>query len=423
MLALLTDRRFLPLFIAQFLGALNDNLFKNALAILVVFKLVPDPDAAQALAGLATALFVLPYFFASAFAGTLADKMPKAHLAQWVRLIEVPALLLGLAGLVLGSIPLLFAALIGMGILSTFFSPVKFSLLPELLKPEDLARGNALFAATTFVAILIGTILGTELVRLDNGPWIAGLTGLGIAVLAWLACGALPPTVAVRPGLKLRWNIVADTWAVCRGTLASPVLRRVVLGISWFWMLGAVLLAQLPGLVRNRIGADEQVVTFFLALFSIGIAVGAGVCGRMLRGRVTSGPVGLGALGMALATVDLWFALPTAPLSAVLTPLPAFLADGGNWRLIADFSLLAVAGGVYTVPLYTLLQSRAQPEARARAVATNNIVNAGMMGVGTAATALLPALGLTVPDLVLALGVGLLILALPLARTAAQRDT
>ena len=422
MIALLKDRRFLPLFIAQFLGALNDNLFKNALAILVVFKLVPDPDAAQALAGLATALFVLPYFFASAFAGTLADRMPKASLTQWVRLIEVPALLLGLAGLVLGSIPLLFAALIGMGILSTFFSPVKFSLLPELLKPEDLARGNALFAATTFVAILIGTIMGTELVRLDGGPWIAGLTGLGIAVLAWLACRALPPTVAVRPDLRLRWNFLADTWAVCRGTLASPVLRRVVLGISWFWMLGAVLLAQLPGLVRNRIGADEQVVTFFLALFSIGIAVGAGVCGRMLRGQVKSGPVGIGALGMALATVDLWLALPAAPVSNVLTPLPAFLAEASNWRLIGDFLLLAVAGGVYTVPLYTLLQSRAQPEARARAVATNNIVNAGMMGLGTAGTALLPGLGLTVPDLVLALGVGLLILALPLARTAAQAD-
>ncbi len=163
-------------------------------------------------------------------------------------------------------------------------------------------------------------------------------------------------------------------------------------------------------------------MTFFLALFSIGIAVGAGVCGRMLRGKVKSGPVGIGALGMALATLDLWFALPAAPVTAVLTPLPVFLADAHNWRLIADFGLLAIAGGIYTVPLYTLLQSRAQPEARARAVATNNIVNAGMMGLGTAGTALLPGLGLTVPDLVLGLGLGLLILALPLARTAAQAD-
>lgn len=420
MLKLLGDRRFLPLFIAQFLGALNDNLFKNALAILVVYRLEPNPDKAQALAGIATALFVLPYFLASAFAGTLADRKPKAMLTRWVRLIEVPALLLGLAGLILGSIPLLFAALIGMGILSTFFSPLKFALLPELLPPDDLARGNALFAATTFVAILIGTIMGAELVRLDNGPWIAGLTGLGIAVLAWLACRALPPTPALKPDLPLRWNILADTWAVCRDTLASPALRRTVLGISWFWMLGAVLLAQLPGLVRNRIGADEQVVTFFLALFSIGIGVGAGICGRLLRGDVKSWPVGIGALGMALACADLWLALPGAPSGGALTPLPAFLAVPGNWRLIGDFALLAVAGGIYTVPLYTLLQARAAPEARARAVATNNIINALMMAVGTAGTAVLPMLALSVPDFLLILGASLLLLALPLARTAQQ---
>lgn len=419
MLRLLGDRRFLPLFIAQFLGALNDNLFKNALAILVVYKLEPDPDKAQGLAGLATALFVLPYFLASAFAGTLADRKPKARLTRWVRLIEVPALLLGLAGLVLGSIPLLFAALIGMGVLSTFFSPLKFSLLPELLPPEDLARGNALFAATTFIAILIGTILGGTLVQMTGGPWIAGLTGLGVAVLAWLACCALPPTPALKPDLPLRWNILADTWAVCRGTLATPALRWAVIGISWFWMLGAVLLAQLPGLVRNRLGADELVVTFCLALFSIGIGVGAALCGRLLRGTVKSWPVGVGAVGMAIACADLWFALP-APiaLSGPLTALPEFLHNAAHWRLIGDFALLAIAGGLYTVPLYTLLQSRAQPEARARAVATNNIVNALMMAVGTAGTAVLPMLALGVPDFLLALGGGLLVLAVPLARSA-----
>ena len=399
---LLRERRFAPFFWTQFAGAANDNLYKNALVIFVAFHAAGltrlDPDALVNLAG---AVFIVPFVLLSATAGQLADKYDKAALIRTVKLLEIGIMTLGLAGFWRQDLLLLFTALALMGVHSTLFGPVKYAILPQHLATEELVGGNGLVEMGTFVAILLGTIAGGLVVAIHGvGPVLAGAITIVVACLGYAFARRIPPTPGVAPGLVLNWNPVAETWrnlALARG---ERVVWLSMLGISWFWFYGATFLAQFAGFSRDVLGGDEHVVTFLLAVFSVGIGAGSLLCERLSGHRVEIGLVPFGSIGLTIFAIDLWFACHGLH-AAQPGPLAAFLAQPVHWRVVADLLLIGVFGGFYVVPLYALIQARAAPAHRSRIIAANNILNAAfMVAAALIAVGLLRA-GLSIVDLFL----------------------
>jgi acyl-[acyl-carrier-protein]-phospholipid O-acyltransferase/long-chain-fatty-acid--[acyl-carrier-protein] ligase len=403
--ALLRSRHFLPLFATQFLGALNDNLLKSALVMLITYRVAGAAGAnAEILVAAAGGVFILPFFLFSATAGQLADRCDKAWLIRWVKLAEIAIMAGAAGGFLLGSIPLLFFVLFLMGAHSTFFGPLKYGILPDHLPEGDLLGANALVESGTFLGILVGTIVGGLLVLQDGGAgWISTLV-VAVAVAGWAVSLAIPPTQPAAPELKVRLNVLRETWDILAYSARDRAIFLIILGISWYWLVGATILSQIPTLARDVIGADEGVVTLFLTLFSIGVAVGSLLCNRLQKGAVHATYVPLGAVGITAFALDLFLATRHhAPPSGSLLDVAGFLAGAGGWRIVVDLVGLAVAGGLFIVPLYALLQRHSAPAHRARNVAANNVVNALFMVVSALATALLLGAGLGVPEIFLTL--------------------
>ncbi len=409
-LHLLRTRRFLPLFVTQFLGAVNDNLLKTALVTLVTYRAFTDPVTTKIVVAIATAIFIAPYFIASATAGQLADKFEKAGLVRYIKLWEVGVMLLAGAGFALSGEAFVYfelAVLFLLGIQATFFGPVKYGILPNLLATQELMGGNALVEAGTFIAILLGTIAGGLLILAPGGKAIVSAVLLAFAVGGWLASLLIPRAGRAAPDLRINPNIWAETMAILRFAAARRTLWLAILAISWFWLVGAIFLSQFPTYAKVTLGADASVETLFLAMFSIGIGAGAMLCGRLLRGEVSPRLAPLGAVGMTLFTLDLYAASARVGggSGGALIGVGQFLAHAANWRLTGDLFMIAVCGGIFTVPLYALLQARAEESHRSRVVAANNVMNAIFIVASGAASAIMLKLGLSVPAVFLAVGV------------------
>jgi acyl-[acyl-carrier-protein]-phospholipid O-acyltransferase/long-chain-fatty-acid--[acyl-carrier-protein] ligase len=409
--ALLASRRFGPLFWAQFLSAFNDNAVKNALVLMIAYRAdAAGQMSAQILIPLAGGLFILPFFLCSATAGQLADQHDKAWLIRLIKLSEIALMLAAAAGVVAGSTTTLLAILCVMGVEAAFFGPLKYAILPDLLAPRELLLGNALVEAGTFIAILLGTIAGVLIAGRHGALLVAALI-VTVALAAWGASLMIPPTSAAAAKSPVRWNLFATTMRVIRDAAEEAVPFRSMLGISWFWLAGAVYLSQFPGYVRFILGGEEAVVTLFLTVFSIGIALGSLACSRILRGRISAGTVPWGALGIGLFSIDLWLASPVATTGGALTSLGPFLAVPGHWRILGDLLGISVAGGIFIVPLYVLLQAASARQHRARAIAANNVINAAAMVFAAIATIALIAAGVSVPGLFLLTGIATLVVA------------
>lgn len=399
-LSLWRGRRFLPLFATQFLGAFNDNLLKNALVVLITYRLAAASGMpAGMMVTLAAGIFILPFFLLSATAGQVADRYDRALIARWVKLVEVAIFLFACLGFVLSSLAVLMLSVFLLGVHSAFFGPVKYSVLPQYLGPEELLAGNAYIGAATFLAILLGTIAGGLLVLTPAGPDSVALLGGGLAVLGYVASCAMPPAPAAGGGVAIERNIFIATARSLRAVTDDPVLRRHCAAISWFWFVGATYLAQLPLFGRDALHADETVVTLMLTLFSVGIAAGA-LLARLgvaaLRWRAGTLWPALAAAGMALAGLDVAFTaahvVPAADGDALRSAADVMQMPGGL-RLLTGLVLLAVCGGAYVVPLYTQVQRLAAPETIARTIGGLNIMNALYMVASALAALAVHALG------------------------------
>ncbi len=417
-LRLLGTRRLLPLFIAQFLGAVNDNLFKNALIILIAYQDTSNAKATEILVTLAGAIFILPYFLFSATAGQIADKFEKQRLVRIVKLWEIGVMLVAALGFALDSIWFQMAVLFGLGVQAAYFGPVKYAIIPELLAEDELMSGNALIEAGTFLAILIGTIAGGLLILAPHGPVTVSAALLTMAVLGWAASLYVPRGRPASPELKFNPNILSETWRILDYAYRLPDLRLPLLGISWFWFLGIAYLSQFPNYAKETLGASNQVVTLFLTLFSVGIGVGALLCGRIQRGRVDARLVPLGALALTVFGVDFWLAGRHPETSGTLAGAAQFLAVPANWRIVVDLFAIAVAGGLYCVPLYAIMQLRSESAHRARVVAANNIMNALFMVLAGIVSVAMLAAGLGIASIFLMLGAASGVVALVTWRAA-----
>lgn len=408
MIALITARRFGPLFATQFLGAFNDNLFKTALIFLVAFHLsAGDPVAAATLATVAAGVFIVPFMLFSGIAGEIADARDKATIARWVKLAEIVFMVLGALALALESVPLALVVVFLMGTHSTIFGPVKYAILPQHLPEAELLAGTGLVEGATFVAILFGQIAGGLLPQ----GW-AGPVAIGVAVLGWLTSRAIPPA----PPLSLAptdWNPLTASRRALGEALGSRQLAIATVCISWFWALGAVYTSQFVPLARNDLGGSEGVATLFLAVFSIGVAIGSAGVGRLLSRQISTRLSPWAGLVMALAGVDLWFA--ERALGGVAGDVATFLSDPQGWRVVADLMGLAIAGGVFSVPLYGVLQTATDPASRSRAIAANNIVNAGFQVAAVLGIGIAIGRGISVPTALMATGLTVLLL-IPLLR-------
>jgi acyl-[acyl-carrier-protein]-phospholipid O-acyltransferase / long-chain-fatty-acid--[acyl-carrier-protein] ligase len=407
-LSLLGKRRFGPLFAVQFLGAFNDNLLKFALLFLANFGLyAAEPAKAEMLATVATGLFILPYFLFSALAGQIADAWDKARLVRAVKLAEIAIMALALAGFWIQSVPMLLGSLFLMGMHSTLFGPVKYSILPQHLRSEEIMGGTGLIEAGTFLAIVGGQLLGGIL-----PPWEAGLIATGLAMLGFLASLAVPAAPATAPGLRIDLNVFRSTWQILGSARHGRGVWLSILGISWFFAVGAVLLAQFAPLVGNVLQARQEVATLFLLVFSVSIALGSMAVNRLLGGEVSARYVPVSALALAAFMIDLWLStrgyVPTAPGAGV----GRFLESSGSWRILLDLAGIAFAGGMFIVPLYAILQTHSPAGERSRTIAANNVVNAAVSVALVGLLVLLLASGVSIPSIVGLLGAATLAVAL-----------
>lgn len=399
--SLLKARRFAPFFGTQFLGAFNDNLFKNALVVLLTFQAASwtslDPGI---LANLAAGIFILPFFIFSATAGQLADKYDKALLSRLVKLLEVVIMLLAGLGFAMHSLPVLLGALFLLGCHSTLFGPVKYAILPQHLHEDELVGGNALVEAGTFVAILMGTLAGGLLAGAGHPLWVA-LAGLLVAVAGYLASRGIPTAPAPEPGLRINPNPLTETWRNVGFARENRTVFLSILGISWFWLYGALFLAQFPAFAKNVLGGGESAVTLLLATFTVGIGLGSLLCERLSAKQVEIGLVPFGSIGLTVFGLDLALAAPGGlPAGAPLAFLD-LLAAPGMVRVLLALFMLGVFGGFFIVPLYALVQLRSAPGHRARIIAANNILNALFMVAGALGAAALLGAGLSIPHLFL----------------------
>ncbi len=387
-LRLLFQRTFGPLFVTQFLGAFNDNFFKNALVILITFRNVRVAGVGpEAMVALSAAVFILPYFLFSAIAGQLADKLDKADMIRATKTAEIAVMVLCAAGFALGNVPMLLAVLFLMGTQSTVFGPCKYGILPQHLNEGDLVTGNAYIELGTYLAILLGTLAGGVLINLPGGEYIVACGVLIIAVAGRIASSYVPAAPAQSPDLEVRWEPVGPTLELVRLAREVRSVFLSILGISWFWLFGSAFLTLFPPYTKDVLGGTEGLATLFLALFSVGIGVGSMLCERLSRDRLELGLVPIGSFGMSVFTADLWWI--GAPWSTDGGPI-ALLDIASRpmaWRIFADLVGLAIFGGFLIVPLYTLIQQRARAEVRARIIAANNVINAFFMVLGSLALA------------------------------------
>ncbi len=397
---LLQDRRFWPLFWTQFLGAFNDNVFKNALVMLIAFRgarvLGLPPAQMVALTG---AIFILPFFLFSATAGLVADTMDKARLIRWTKLAEIGIMTAGATGFIFDQVEILLVVLFAMGTQSTVFGPCKYSILPQHLTDEEIVSGNALVETATYLAILLGTIVGGVLILVDGGPQAIGVAVVGVAVIGAGISTLIPTAPAVESDLVVEWNPIGPTREIINIVRRNRTIFLSVLGISWFWLYGAAFLTLFPLYAKDVLHGNERVATLFLALFSVGIGLGSMLCEKLSRERLELGLVPIGAFGMSVFTLDLWLiGEPWAAGAELYGPL-SVLGSPYGWRIMVDMTLLALFGGFLIVPLYTLIQIRSEPEERSRIIAGNNIINAFFMVGSSLMLIVMQAIDLSIPTI------------------------
>ncbi len=400
--ALLGKRRFAPFFWTQALGAFNDNAFRNALVMLVAFQMGLGDRTVSLYTNLAPALFIIPFFLFSATAGQLAEKYEKSRIIRYVKLFEIVAMATAAIGFYTHHTSLLLIVLFLMGVHSATFGPIKYAILPQALKPAELVGGNALIETGTQLAMLIGMIVGSALMEVAGlGTLLAGGVTVAVAIAGYLASRRIPLAPATAPGLKFNWNPFSETVRVLGLTRQDRAVFNAVLGISWFWFFGTVLIAQLPNYTRINLGGDGSVNILVLTLFSIGTGVGSLLCERMSGHRVEVGLVPFGAFGLTAFGIDLFFARSGAATTHGLDWL-AFLHAAGSWRVVMDLTLIGAFAGFYVVPLFAFIQSRTPREQLSRVIAGNNIINALLICAASGFGLGLGMLGLGVPQIFLA---------------------
>ncbi|MBP7568328.1 MAG: MFS transporter, partial [Burkholderiaceae bacterium] len=404
--ALLGQRRFAPFFWTQFAGAANDNLFKFAFTVMVTYQLqVGWLPASQA--GLVIgALFILPFLLFSATSGQLADKYDKKALIRFVKRLEILIMALAAWGFFSANVPILLGCTFLMGLHSTLFGPVKFAYLPAHLSERELTGGNGMVEMGTFVAILLGNVAGGLIIAIPEiGAHHVGFACIGVAVLGRVAAEFIPATPATDPQLSINWNPVTETWRNLKLAHGNTVVFRSLLGISWMWFFGAVFLSQFPAFAKDVLHGNEQVASLLLVVFSVGIGTGSLLCETLSRRHVEIGLVPVGAIGMSVFAIDLYFAARGlgAPAAGSYT-LAAFVAEPAHWRVMADLALLSLFAGLYSVPMYALIQMRAQPTHRARITAANNILNSIFMIASSLIAGALLGAGMTIPQVFLIVG-------------------
>ncbi|WP_296249510.1 MFS transporter [Pseudomonas sp. UBA4194] len=400
--ALLDKRRFLPFFVTQALGAFNDNIFKQSLILAILYKLGIEGDR-SIWVNLCALLFILPFFLFSALAGQFGEKFAKDRLIRVIKLAEIVIMAVGAAGFMFNHLWMMLAALFAMGTHSALFGPVKYSILPQALRPEELVGGNGLVEMGTFLAILAGTIgAGVMMSSAEYAPVVACAI-LTVAVLGYLASRGIPAAPASAPGMVIDWNIARQSWATLRmGLGQTKAVSRSIVGNSWFWFVGAIYLTQIPAYAKEWLHGDETVVTLILTVFSVGIALGSMLCERLSGRKVEIGLVPFGSFGLTLFGLLLWWHSGGFPEPGVAHSWLAVLGYAQAWWVLLDILGLGVFGGFYIVPLYALIQSRTPQGQRARVIAANNILNALFMVVSAIASILLLSVAkLSIPELFL----------------------
>ena len=401
--ALLRQRRFAPFFWTQFLGAGNDNLFKFAFTVMLTYQL-QVAWLPPAMAGLVIgALFILPFVLFSATSGQLADKFEKTRLIRFVKNLEIAIMAAATLGFMTLNVSLLLGCVFMMGLHSTLFGPVKFAYLPQHLSEREITGGNGMVEMGTFVAILLGNVAGGLLIALPGvgATWVA-VGCVGTALLGRLAAQRVPLSPATDPDLAINWNPLSETWRNLRLAREDIVVFRSLLGISWMWFFGAVFLANFPAFAKEVLHGDEHVASLLLVVFSVGIGIGSLACEMLSRRHVEIGLVPLGAIGMSAFSIDLYFASRGLPAVALQT-VAQFITAPAHWRVMADLGLLALSVGLYSVPMYALIQLRSQPSHRARVIAANNILNALFMIVSSVGAGAMLGAGFSVPEIFLAI--------------------
>lgn len=404
---LLKEQRYRPLFFTQFLGAFNDNVFKTALITLVAFSTnqLTQLDNATMVTAL-PGLFILPFFLFSATAGQIADKLEKSKLIRYIKLLEILIMLFAGLGFLLNNIALLALALFMMGIQSSIFGPVKYAYLPQHLTEQELVGGNGLLEMGTFVAILIGQILGAWLATHSNSNMMTSLCIIALAIMGYLASRDIPTSPAGAPDLKINWNPITETFYNLKFIWQHQSLWLAIIGISWFWFVGATLLAQFPNFARTTLHGDESVFILMLSVFSLGIGIGSLFCEKLSKHKVELGLVLFGGIGLTLFCVDLYATSSSISSSLANTTSTRSYSDFfmllSHYHLLGDILLIGVFGGFYIVPLYAYIQSSAEESHQSRIIAGNNIMNAFFMVISAGFTLFIFELGYNIPDLFLA---------------------
>ena len=424
-IALLRGRFLGPLFLTQFLGALNDNLFKNAMVVALLYtqtlQAAIDP---RLLTTLAAGIFILPFVLLSATGGQLADRFDKARIMRVIKIAEIAIAALGAAALLSGGLALCYGTLFLFGAHSALFGPCKYAILPQHLAPERLVAGNALVNTGTFLAILLGTLLGTSLTALPQGTVLVSALMIAAAALGWAASRLIPAAPPVRQHIPLALNIAGESFRILRTFFTQErAIRWAALGIAWFYFMGAMYLAQLPNFVQGVLRADAHTLSLFLVLFSVGIGAGGLFNQRLLGGAISARLAPYALAGISLFSLDLiWARQALVVAEGDLIALDAFLQNPAHWRLMADTFLIALCGGLFVVPLHALLQHRAPADIRARLIAGGAILNALFMVGSSVFASVLLAKGLSVPQVFLAFALlNLLIAAAVFTRRAGAR--
>lgn len=409
------SRRFAPLFWCQFFAAFNDNFLKTALVFVVLFHL--NAREAEALITLASAIFIAPFFFLSALGGELADRYDKALVAQRLKFIEIFVAALAAWGYVQASLPLLYGALLGFGILAALFGPIKYGILPDHLRREQLPTGNALVEGATFVAILLGTIAGGLATRGQGSHVLFAALVIGFAIACWLSSRLIPATGEGAPDLRISANIATSTAAMIRHLRADPRLWWGAMVTSWFWLVGIVVLSLLPPLIKTLIGGNEDTVVAYLAIFTIAVGAGSGLAAAIARGRIMLRTTLVGALLLGIFAIDLGVAILGAPPVASPQGPGAVFASALGVRAAVDLCGLAIAGGLFIVPAFSAVQAWSDVDYRARTIAAVNVLNAAFMTGATILVAVMQKFGATIPVLFLLIGVLTLLVALAIWKT------
>ena len=385
---LLKSKRFLPLFITQFLGAFNDNVFKNAFLIWFTYDVAQKLNMnAQIMVTIASGLFILPFFLFSALAGQLADKYEKSKLVQIIKIAEILIMGFSFIGFYFENIHLLLTLMFLMGVHSTFFGPIKYSLLPEHLKDSDLVSGNALIEGGTFLAILLGTIIGGITIRIENGIEIISIAVVSFAIIGWLSSRFIPKAPVGDQNLKISFNILLQTWKIIKYAKKENTVWLSIIGISWFWFIGVTFLSQFPIYTKNIISGDEYIVTLFLSIFSIGIGIGSAMCNKLLKGKIDGRLVPFGSIGITIGIIIFCTASYFYNSSIVpdhLLGLKEFLSlNIYSWLIILGLLTIAIFSGIYIVPLYAIMQHRSEVKYLSRIIAANNVLNALFMVISS----------------------------------------